>query len=121
MDKSTLNQPIVDYITRTCQINADLKWHFSSELLKIDNTKLLQGLSISNRGVATLSSLRETSWSPPSPKMYRKPNVLKGKSKKEKKRSSTNSSFSVPPKDKIQFHPDKTTAMLQNTPSPSSR
>ena len=61
VDKSTLNQPIVDYITRTCQINADLKWHFSNELLKIDNTKLLQGLSISNRGVATLSSLRETS------------------------------------------------------------
>ena len=61
VDKSTLNQPIIDYITRTCQINADLEWYFLDELLKIDNTKLLQDLSISNRGGATLSSLRETS------------------------------------------------------------
>ena len=43
--------------------------------------------------------------------MYRKPNVSKEKSKKEKKITS---SFLVPPKNKIQFHPVKTTPMLQN-------
>ena len=76
-DKSTINEPIIDYIERTYQANADLKRHFLDELLEIYNAKLLQDSSMSNRDAATLSSLRETSKSPPSPKMYRKPNVLK--------------------------------------------
>ena len=41
-DKSTLNEPIIDYIQRTYQVNAGLKRHFLDELLKIGNTKLLQ-------------------------------------------------------------------------------
>ena len=72
--------------------------HFLDELLKIDKAKLLQDSSMSNRDIATLSSLPETRKSSPLPKMYGKPNVLKEKFKKEKKRSSTNSSFLVPPK-----------------------
>ena len=120
-DKSTLNQPIIDYIKRKYQVNAGLKQHFLDELLKIDNAKLLQDSSMSNRDIATLSSLPETSKSSPSPKMYRKPNVLKEKFKKEKKRSSTNSSFLVPPKNKIHFRPVKKTPTLQNRPSQSSR
>ena len=76
-DKSTMNEPIIDYIKRTYQANADLKRNFLDELLEIDNAKLLQDSSMSNRDAATLSSLRETTKSPPSPKMYRKPNVLK--------------------------------------------
>ena len=97
-DKSRLNEPIIDYIKRAYQVNARLKMHFLDELLKIDKAKLLQDSSMSNRDIATLSRLPETSKSSPSPKMYRKPNVLKEKFKKEKKRSSTNSSFLVPPK-----------------------
>ena len=97
-DKSRLNEPIIDYIKRAYQVNARLKMHFLDELLKIDKAKLLQDSSMSNRDIATLSSLPETSKSSPSPKMYRKANVLKEKFKKEKKRSSTNSSFLVPPK-----------------------
>ena len=84
VDKSMLNQPIVDYIKRTYQVNTGLKRHFLDELLKIDNAKLLQDSCISNRDVATLFSLRETNKSPTSPKMYKKPNVLKEKFKKEK-------------------------------------
>ena len=76
---------------------------------------------MSNRDVATLSSLRETSKSSSSPQMYRKPNVLKEKFKKEKKRYSANSFFLIPPKNKIQFHPVKTTPTLQNKPSQCSR
>ena len=76
---------------------------------------------MSNSDVATLSSLQETSKSSPLPKIYRKPNVLKEKFKKEKKRSSANSSFLVPPKNKIHFHPVKTTPTLQNKPSQCSR
>ena len=53
--------------------------------------------------------------------MYRMPNVLKEKFKKEKKRSSTNSSFLGPPKNKIHFRPFKTTPTLQNRPSQSCR
>ena len=98
-----------------------MKRHFLDEPLKIDNAKLLQNSSISNRAIATLSSLQETSKSPPSPKIYRKPNVLKEKFRKENQRSSTNSSFLVPPKNKIHFHPVKTTHMLQNKPSQCSR
>ena len=120
-DKSTLNEPIIDYIKRTYQENAGLKRHFLDELLKIDNAKLLQDSSISNRDVATLSSLRETSKSTPSRKMYRKLNVLKEKFKKEKKRSSTYSSFLVPPKNEIHFHSVKRTPTLQNRPSQCSR
>ena len=116
-DKPTLNEPIIDYIKRTYQENAGLKRHFLDELLKIDNAKLLQDSSISNRDVATLSSLRETSKSTPSRKMYRKLNVLKEKFKKEKKRSSTYSSFLVPPKNEIHFHSVKRTPTLQNRPS----
>ena len=93
-----------------------LKRHFLDELLKVDNAKLLKDSSMSNRDVATLSSLRETSESPPSPKMYRKPYVLKEEFKKEKKRSPTNSSFLVPPKSTL-----KTTLTLQNRPSQCSR
>ena len=55
-DKSTLNQPIIDYIKRKYQVNAGLKRHFLDELLKIDKAKLLQDSSMSNRDVATLSS-----------------------------------------------------------------
>ena len=116
VDKSMLNEPIIDYIKRTYQVNAGLKRHFLDELLKIDNAKLLQDSSMSNRDVATLSSLRETSKSPTSPKMYRKPYVLKEEFKKEKKRSPTNSSFLVPPKSTL-----KTTLTLQNRPSQCSR
>ena len=116
-DTSTLNEPIIDYIKRTYQVNAGLKRHVLDELLRIGNAKLLQDSSMSNRDVATLSSLRETSKSSPSPQMYRKPNVLKEKFKKEKKRSSANSSFLIPPKNKIRFHPVKTTPTLQNKPS----
>ena len=120
-DKSTLNEPIIDYIKRTYQVNAGLKRHFLDKLLKIYNAELLQDSSMSNRDAATLSSLRETSKSSPSPKMYRKPNVLKEKFKKEKKRSSTNSSFLVPLKRKIHFQPVKVTPTLQNRPSQCSR
>ena len=67
---------------------------------------------MSNRDVATLSSLREIRKSFHLPKMYRKLDVLKEKFKKEKKRSSTNSSLLVPPKNKIHFHPVKTTLTL---------
>ena len=81
-DKSTTNEPIIDYIKETYQVNADLKRHFLDKLLEIDNAKLLQDLSMTNRDVAALSGLRETSKSLPSPKMYRKPNVLKEKFKK---------------------------------------
>ena len=116
-DNSTLNQPTIDYIKRKYQVNVGLKQHFLDKLLKIDNAKLLQDSSMSNKDVATLSSLWETSKSPPSPKMYRKSNVLKEKFKKEKKRPSTNSSFSVPPKNTIHFLPVKTTSTLQNRPS----
>ena len=84
--KSTLNKPIINYIKRTYQVNAVLKRHFLDELLKIDNAKLLQDSSMSNRDVATLSSLRETSMSPSSPEMYRMPNVLKEELKKKKKK-----------------------------------
>ena len=87
-DKSTLNEPIIDYIKRTYQVNAGLKRHVLDELLRIGNAKLLQDSSMSNRDVATLFSLRETSKSSPSPKMYRKPNVLKEKFKKEKRSSA---------------------------------
>ena len=62
-----------------------------------------------------------SSQSSPSPKMYKKPNVLKEKFKKEKKRSSTNSSFLVPTKNKIHFHRVKTKPTLQNRPSQYSR
>ena len=63
-DKSTLNEPIIDYIKRTYQVNASLKKYFLDKLLKIDHAKLLQDSSMSNRDVAALSSLRETSKSP---------------------------------------------------------
>ena len=116
VDKPMLNEPIIDYIKRIYQVNTGLKRHFLDELLKIDNAKLLQDSSMSNRDVATLSSLRETSKSPTSPKMYRKPYALKEEFKKEKKRSPTNSSFLVPPKSTL-----KTTLTLQNRPSQCSR
>ena len=87
-DRSTLNEPIIDYIKRTYQVNTGLKRHVLDELLRIGNAKLLQDSSMSNRDVATLFSLRETSKSSPSPKMYRKPNVLKEKFKKEKRSSA---------------------------------
>ena len=76
---------------------------------------------MSNSDVATLSSLQETSKSSPLPKIYRKPNVLKEKFKKEKKRSSANSSFLVPTKNKIRCHSVKTTPTLQNKPRQCSR
>ena len=120
-NKSTLNELIIDYIKRTYQINAGLKRHFLDELLKVDNAKLLQDSSLPNSDVATLSSVRETSKSHPSPKMYRKPNVLKENFKKEKKRSSTNSSFLVSPKNKIHFHAVKIAPTLKNRPSQCSR
>ena len=100
VDKPMLNEPIIDYIKRIYQVNTGLKRHFLDELLKIDNAKLLQDSSMSNRDVGTLSSLRETSKSSPSPKMYKKANVLKEIFKKEKKKPSTNSSLLVPPKNK---------------------
>ena len=53
--------------------------------------------------------------------MYKTPKVLKQKFKKEKQRSSTNSSFLVPPKNKIHFHPVKATPTLQNRLSQCSR
>ena len=120
-DNSTLNEPIVDYFKRKYQVNAGLKRSFLDKLLKIDNAKLLQDSSMSNRDVATLSSIRETSKSSPLPKMYRKPNVLKEKFKKQNKRSSANSSFLVQPKNKIHFHSFKTIPTLQNKPSQCSR
>ena len=120
-DNSTLNEPIVDYFKRKYQVNAGLKRSFLDKLLKIDNAKLLQDSSMSNRDVATSSSIRETSKSSPLPKMYRKPNVLKEKFKKQNKRSSANSSFLVQPKNKIHFHSFKTTPTLQNKPSQCSR
>ena len=120
-DQSTMNELIINYIKRSYQVNVGLKRHFLDELLKIDNAKLLKDSSMSNRDVAILSSLRETSKSPSSSKMYRKSHVLKEKLKKEKKRSSTNSSFLVPPKNKIHFHPVKRTPTLKNRPSQCSR
>ena len=83
--KITLNQPTIDYIRRTYQVNAGLKQYFSDELLKIDNAKLLQHSRMSNGAVAILSSLRKTSKSLPSPKMYRKPNVLEKNPKNRRK------------------------------------
>ena len=56
-DNSTLNQPTIDYIKRKYQVNVGLKQHFLDKLLKIDNAKLLQDSSMSNKDVATLSSL----------------------------------------------------------------
>ena len=120
-DKSTTDEPIIDYIKRTYQVNADLKRHFLDKLLEIDNAKLLQDLSMANRDVAALSGLQETSKSPPSSKMYRKSNALKEKFKKEKKRSSTNSLLLVPPINKTHFHPVKTAPTLQNRPCQCSR
>ena len=113
-DNSTLNEPIVHYFKRKYKVNVGLKKNFLGKLLKIDNA--LQDSSMSNRDVATLSSIRETSKSSPLPKMYRKPNVLKEKFKKQNKRSSANSSFLVQPKNKIDFHSVKTTPTLQNKP-----
>ena len=60
-DQSTLNVPItLKNIPSKCRHEQAL----FDEPLKIDNAKLLQDSSISDRTVATLSSLRETSKSP---------------------------------------------------------
>ena len=45
-DTPTLNEPIIDNIKRTYQVNAGLKRNFLDKLLKIDNAKLLQDSSM---------------------------------------------------------------------------